>query len=53
MRLNVYVPDDLGAQVKAAPINVSRVCQAALRRALADAERARLVEAVINEGREW
>ena len=34
-RLNVYVPDDLAAQVRAAELNVSRISQDALRAALA------------------
>ena len=34
-RLNVYLPDDLAAQVRDADINVSAVTQQALRQALA------------------
>jgi post-segregation antitoxin (ccd killing protein) len=33
-RLNIYVPDDLAAEVKAAGLNVSQVAQDALRRRL-------------------
>lgn len=34
-RVNVYLPDDLAAQAKAAGLNVSRLTQDALRQALA------------------
>lgn len=34
-RVNVYLPDDLAEEVRAADINVSAVSQAALREALA------------------
>lgn len=35
-QVTIYLPDDLRAQVKAAGIEVSAVCQAALRRAVTD-----------------
>jgi hypothetical protein len=35
-KLNVYVPDVLAAQVRASGLNVSQVCQRALRQALLD-----------------
>lgn len=35
MNLTIYVPDDLGRQVKTSDVKVSKVCQAALRQALA------------------
>lgn len=37
-RINVYLPDDLAERVKGAGINVSRVAQEALRRALGERE---------------
>jgi len=37
-RVNVYLPDDLAAEVKAAGLNVSNLTQQALRRALATNE---------------
>jgi Post-segregation antitoxin CcdA len=33
-RRNIYLPDDLDAQVRAAGLNVSQVCQDALRKAV-------------------
>jgi len=36
-RVNVYLPDDLAAEVKAAGMNVSQITQQALRDALAGA----------------
>ena len=36
-RVNVYLPDDLAAEVKAAGMNVSKITQEALRDALAGA----------------
>jgi post-segregation antitoxin (ccd killing protein) len=44
-RVNVYLPDDLADEVRAADINVSAVSQAALREALA----ARQVDAWLDE----
>lgn len=38
--LTIYLPDDLAADVRAAELNVSRVCQVALRRKVRAAERA-------------
>ena len=37
-RVNVYLPDDLAAAAKAADLNVSRLTQDALRKALAASE---------------
>ena len=46
-RVNVYLPDELAEEVKAADINVSAVSQAALREALA----ARRMDAWLDEVR--
>jgi hypothetical protein len=35
VKVNIYLPDDLGAKVKAADLKVSAICQAALAPALA------------------
>ena len=35
MKVNIYLPDDLGAKVKTADLKVSAICQAALAAALA------------------
>lgn len=34
MRLTIYVPEDMGRRIKTADVNISRLCQEAIRREL-------------------